>query len=78
MLILIGASGLSYEQAARICNCPTGTIKSRISRARRELLQTLRDGPLVSRREEDEPFIERLTLPLGRIFARAVEAAAKA
>ena len=78
VLILIGASGLSYDEAARICNCPTGTIKSRVSRARRELLATLRDGPTVGRREEDEPYIERLTLPLGRIFERAVAAAAKA
>jgi len=78
VLILIGASGLSYEEAAKICNCPTGTIKSRVSRARRELLKTLRDGPLVSRRDEDAPYIERLSAPLGRMFARAVAAAAKA
>jgi RNA polymerase sigma-70 factor (ECF subfamily) len=75
VLILIGASGLSYEEAAKICNCPTGTIKSRVSRARRELLKTLRDGPLVSRRDEDAPCIERLSQPLGRMFARAVAAA---
>jgi RNA polymerase sigma-70 factor (ECF subfamily) len=32
-LILIGASGLSYPEAAKICGCPTGTMKSRVNRA---------------------------------------------
>jgi RNA polymerase sigma-70 factor (ECF subfamily) len=77
VLILIGASGLSYEEAAKVCNCPTGTIKSRVSRARRELLKTLHDGPRISRRDEDAPYIARLSAPLGRMFARAVAAAAK-
>jgi RNA polymerase sigma-70 factor (ECF subfamily) len=33
-IILIGASGFSYEEAADICGCAVGTIKSRVSRAR--------------------------------------------
>jgi len=37
-LILVGASGCSYEEAAAICGCAVGTIKSRVSRARRTLL----------------------------------------
>jgi RNA polymerase sigma-70 factor (ECF subfamily) len=41
VLILVGASGLSYEEAAQVCNCAVGTIKSRISRARHELAQLL-------------------------------------
>lgn len=36
-LILVGASGLSYEEAADICGCAIGTIKSRVSRARKAL-----------------------------------------
>lgn len=36
-LILVGASGLTYEEAAEICNCAVGTIKSRVSRARKNL-----------------------------------------
>ena len=51
-LILIGASGLSYEEAAKVCECPKGTIKSRVSRARRELLQILEDGLLAHRRRD--------------------------
>src|SRR5690606_6844053 len=30
-IILIGASGFSYEEAAEICNCAVGTMKSRVS-----------------------------------------------
>ena len=41
VLILVGASGLSYEEAAQVCNCAVGTIKSRISRARHELAHLL-------------------------------------
>jgi RNA polymerase sigma-70 factor (ECF subfamily) len=41
VLMLVGASGLSYEQAALICDCPVGTIKSRLSRARSELKRIL-------------------------------------
>ena len=51
-LILIGASGFSYEEAAKVCGCPQGTIKSRVSRARRELLQILEDGLLADRRRD--------------------------
>ena len=40
-IILIGASGFSYEEAAEICNCAVGTIKSRVSRARTRLQDIL-------------------------------------
>jgi RNA polymerase sigma-70 factor (ECF subfamily) len=40
-LILVCASGLSYEEAAQICMCAVGTIKSRIARARDRLVQLL-------------------------------------
>lgn len=40
-IILIGASGFSYEEAAEICNCAVGTIKSRVSRARSRLQEIL-------------------------------------
>lgn len=41
-IILIGASGFSYEDAARICDCAVGTIKSRVSRARVRLQEILK------------------------------------
>jgi RNA polymerase sigma-70 factor (ECF subfamily) len=40
-LILVGAEGFAYEEAAAICNCAVGTIKSRIARARGQLLERL-------------------------------------
>ncbi|MFO1168893.1 MAG: sigma-70 family RNA polymerase sigma factor [Rhodoblastus sp.] len=40
-LILIGASGFSYEEAAEICGCAVGTVKSRVNRARQRLMQLL-------------------------------------
>jgi len=43
-LILIGASGFTYEEAAEICDCAVGTIKSRVNRARQRLMQQLSIG----------------------------------
>ena len=43
-LVLVGAGGFAYEEAAEICNCAVGTVKSRVSRARRALQQTLEHG----------------------------------
>jgi RNA polymerase sigma-70 factor (ECF subfamily) len=40
-LILVGASGFSYDEAAAICGCAVGTIKSRVNRARNRLAQLL-------------------------------------
>ena len=36
-LILVGAQGLSHDEAAAICNVPVGTMKARLSRARAQL-----------------------------------------
>lgn len=40
-ILLIGASGFSYEEAAEICGCAVGTIKSRVNRARNRLQEIL-------------------------------------
>ena len=40
-MILVGASGFSYEDAASICGCAVGTIKSRVNRARSKLAALL-------------------------------------
>jgi RNA polymerase sigma-70 factor (ECF subfamily) len=43
-LVLVGAGGFAYEEAAAICGCAVGTVKSRVSRARRALMEILRRG----------------------------------
>lgn len=40
-LILVGAGGFSYEDAAKIANCAIGTVKSRVARARKALTAIL-------------------------------------
>ncbi|HEY5363341.1 MAG TPA: sigma factor-like helix-turn-helix DNA-binding protein, partial [Aestuariivirga sp.] len=44
-LILVGASGFSYEEAAKICKVEIGTIKSRVNRARAKLAELLDISP---------------------------------
>jgi RNA polymerase sigma-70 factor (ECF subfamily) len=50
VLTLVGASGCSYEEAAQICGCAVGTIKSRVNRARRKL------ADLLGLEDEGQPF----------------------
>ena len=47
-LVLVGAEGFSYEEAAEICGCAVGTIKSRVNRARNRLVDLLGDEELKS------------------------------
>ena len=49
-LILVGAAGFSYEEAAEISGCAVGTIKSRVNRARNRLAESLELG-----KEDDAP-----------------------
>lgn len=37
VLLLVGANGLSYEEAAEVAGCAIGTIKSRLARGRKAL-----------------------------------------
>ncbi len=50
-LILVGAGGFAYEEAAAICDCAVGTIKSRVARGRAALETILAEGLLPSRRD---------------------------
>jgi RNA polymerase sigma factor (sigma-70 family) len=52
-LILVGAGGFAYEEAAAICNCAVGTIKSRVARGRAALETILNEGLLPSRRDSE-------------------------
>src|SRR5262249_1494978 len=54
-LILVSVSGYSYEEAASICRCAVGTIKSRVARARETLLQML-DGTMPIQEEQRDEF----------------------
>jgi RNA polymerase sigma-70 factor, ECF subfamily len=49
-LILVGAGGFAYEEAAAICDCAVGTIKSRVARGRVALEAMIAEGRLPSRR----------------------------
>jgi len=51
-LLLIGAGEFSYEDAAQVCGCAIGTIKSRVSRARATLEALIEDGQLDRTRAE--------------------------
>ena len=39
--MLVGAVGMSYEEAAGVAQCAVGTIKSRVNRARSKLVEMI-------------------------------------
>jgi RNA polymerase sigma-70 factor (ECF subfamily) len=45
--VLTQVIGLSYDEAAEVCGCPTGTIRSRVARARQQLTQKIRDAEAI-------------------------------
>lgn len=51
-LILIGAGGMSYDEAAKICGTAVGTMKSRVSRARGSLSKIMESGHLDKNRQQ--------------------------
>ena len=52
-LLLVGAGGFSYEEAAQICGCAVGTIKSRVGRARAALNKMIEEGAIPRRSADD-------------------------
>ena len=44
ILMLVGALGLEYEEAAKVIGCAVGTVRSRLSRARTELQNQIERG----------------------------------
>jgi len=54
-LVLVGAAGFSYEEAADISGCAIGTIKSRVNRARNRLAETLQMGDTLDELLEATP-----------------------
>lgn len=62
-LILVSVSGFSYEEAAEICGCAVGTIKSRVARARETLLELLEGRqPMPAVQDEELQFDDPLLL----------------
>jgi RNA polymerase sigma-70 factor (ECF subfamily) len=59
-LILVGAGGMSYEEAASICGCALGTMKSRVSRARTALEEIMTEGQFSQKRAEAAPASEAM------------------
>lgn len=62
-LILVGAGGFSYEEAAEICGVAVGTIKSRVARGRVALETVLSNNTLPSRagaKQQDEAPLETI------------------
>lgn len=51
--VLTQLLGLSYAETALVCGCPIGTVRSRVSRARTELIHALNGESTDSRRAED-------------------------
>lgn len=68
-LILVGAGGMSYEEAASICNCALGTMKSRVSRARTALEQILSRGDFQQTRADSIPGTEAMAAIMDSVEA---------
>jgi RNA polymerase sigma-70 factor (ECF subfamily) len=67
-LILVGAGGFAYEEAADICGVAVGTIKSRVARGRVALESILSEGSLPSRRDhETDPNVTALDSIMGQV-----------
>lgn len=52
-LILVGAGGFSYHEAASICSCAVGTMKSRVSRGRRTITSLMNESARLPQSLED-------------------------
>ena len=59
MLLLVGAGGASYEEAAEIAGCALGTVKSRLARGRTALAAII-NGP------EEGEYTENRQVATGR------------
>ena len=56
-ILLVGAQGLSYEEAAEVSACPVGTLKSRVNRARERLAQFTQTETADTRAGSKEPTV---------------------
>ena len=58
-LVLVGVAGFTHDEAARVCGCAVGTVKSRVSRARARLTQVLGLDTIDARPVEPMPDARR-------------------
>ncbi|GAB2177778.1 sigma-70 family RNA polymerase sigma factor [Dongia sp. agr-C8] len=66
VLMLVGNGDLSYEEVAEHCQCPVGTVKSRVSRARLDLKRMLDEEAMAQPRRNVPPVANaNLTESLG-------------
>jgi len=66
VLMLVGNGDLSYEEVAEHCQCPVGTVKSRVSRARLDLKRMLDEESMAQPRRNMPPVANaNLTESLG-------------
>ena len=70
-LLLVGAGGFSYEEAAQICDCAVGTIKSRVGRARATLSAMIESGNLPRRSTGDAIAQDAIMLELDQTVQSA-------
>ena len=73
-LLLVGAGGFSYEEAAAICGCALGTVKSRVGRGRAQLAAMIEEGRVPGRGEVAEDILAQL----GRFSASENESGGEA
>ncbi|WP_373488063.1 sigma-70 family RNA polymerase sigma factor [Blastomonas sp.] len=66
-IILVGAGGFSYEEAAEICECAVGTMKSRVSRARTALLGIMEGGVSAADKAKRRPADRAMSDILGQL-----------
>lgn len=68
-IILVGAGGFAYEEAAQICKCAVGTIKSRVARGRAALEIILAEGLLPTREKTKPGDVSPLNAIMGQVDA---------
>ena len=71
-LVMVGAGGLSYEEAAQVAGVAIGTVKSRVSRARLGLQSLLESGAF---RRDGAPAGEAMGALLSELPQRSVAVA---
>jgi len=70
-LVLVTVAGLPYDEVALICDCALGTIKSRVNRAREQLLKILAGPSLQGRSGTPGGAMAFMMAEAGRLQARA-------